>query len=184
MKTLIVVDMQKDFIDGALGSEQAVQIVSNVKNKIEQYLKNGDNVFFTLDTHTADYMNTREGKFLPVPHCIKGEKGWRIPKELLTYEDGIEHDFQFIQKPSFGYTEWEKYINEKTESVELCGLCTDICVVSNALIIKNAFPEMDIIVDASCCAGVTPESHDAAILTMKSCQILIENEGKEPWREK
>lgn len=163
-KTLIVVDMQKDFIDGALGTKEAVAIVENVKKKIAEYQKNGDEIIFTRDTHQADYLQTNEGKHLPVVHCVEGTDGWQIPKELQA-ADAI-----YINKPTFGYLNWKEY---HLEEVELVGLCTDICVVSNALLIKAQYPEITVKVDASCCAGVTPESHEAALLTMKMCQVEV-----------
>ena len=163
-KTLIVVDMQKDFIDGALGTKEAVSIVENVKNKITEYRKNGDEIIFTRDTHQADYLNTNEGKHLPVVHCVEGTDGWQIPEELQV------QDAVYINKPTFGYLNWKDY---DLEEVELIGLCTDICVVSNALLIKAQYPEITVKVDASCCAGVTPESHEAALLTMKMCQVEV-----------
>lgn len=163
-KTLIVVDMQKDFIDGALGTKEAVAIVDNVKKKIAEYLANGDEIIFTRDTHQTDYMTTNEGKHLPVEHCIEGTEGWEIPEELKI-ADAI-----YVNKPTFGYLNWADY---KLEEVELVGLCTDICVVSNALIIKALYPEIRVAVDAGCCAGVTPESHNAALTTMKMCQVEV-----------
>lgn len=166
-KTLIVIDMQKDFIDGSLGTKEAVFIVDKVKEKIKQYKENGDQIIYTRDTHPENYLETREGKYLPVVHCIKGSEGWLIPEELRV--EGCE----VIDKPSFGYTGWEKY---NFEEIEIIGLCTDICVVSNALILKALYPEIKITVDASCCAGVTQESHKAALLTMKMCQIEIRGE--------
>ncbi len=163
-KTLIVVDMQNDFIDEALGTKEAVAIVPNVKKKIEEYAANGDEIIFTRDTHSEDYLETPEGKKLPVKHCIKGTHGWEIADGL--YVEGSK----IIDKPNFGWPEWK---NESLEKVEIIGLCTDICVVSNALIIKASFPDAEVSVDASCCAGVTPETHDAALATMKMCQIDI-----------
>jgi len=163
-KTLIVVDMQNDFIDMALGTKEAVAIVPNVKNKIDEYIKNGDEVIYTRDTHGEDYLDTPEGKKLPVPHCIKGTKGWEIADGI--YRDGCK----IIDKPNFGWCGWN---SEKLEDVEIIGLCTDICVVSNALIIKAMFPDANVKVDKSCCAGVTPESHNAALATMQMCQIDI-----------
>lgn len=163
-KTLIVIDMQNDFIDMALGTKEAVAIVPNVKAKIAEYLKNGDEIIFTRDTHSDNYLETPEGKKLPVPHCIQGTKGWEIADGL--YAEGAK----IIDKPTFGYRDWQ---NENLEDVEIIGLCTDICVVSNALIIKANFPEANVKVDSSCCAGVTPESHAAALLTMKMCQIEV-----------
>lgn len=163
-KTLIVIDMQKDFIDGALGTKEAQSIVENVKEKIAQYRKNGDEIIFTRDTHQQDYLDTNEGKHLPVIHCVEGTEGWQIPEELEV-PGAI-----YINKPSFGYTKWEEYA---LEEVELVGLCTDICVVSNALILKALYPEMRVSVDASCCAGVTPQSHEAALTTMEMCQVEV-----------
>lgn len=163
-KTLIVIDMQNDFIDMALGTKEAVAIVPFVKEKIEEYRKRGDEIIYTRDTHTEEYLNTPEGKKLPVPHCIKGTKGWEIAEGL--YAEGSK----IIDKPTFGFTGWGE---EVLEDVELVGLCTDICVVSNALIIKATFPEANVRVDSRCCAGVTPGTHDAALATMKMCQIDV-----------
>ncbi|MBQ1243173.1 MAG: cysteine hydrolase [Clostridia bacterium] len=167
MKVLCVIDMQNDFIDGALGTKEAEAIVENVKAKIELYRKNGDTVIFTRDTHSEDYMNTQEGKNLPVPHCIKGSKGWEISEKLDTASDKI------IDKPTFGSFELAEYISTlaDVDEIELIGLCTDICVISNAMILKARFTETPIKVDSSCCAGVTPESHTNALGAMKMCQI-------------
>ena len=163
-KTLIVVDMQNDFIDMALGTPEAVKIVPKVKQKIQEHLNRGDEIIFTRDTHEDNYLDTPEGKKLPVPHCIKGTAGWQIAHGL--YVDGCK----IIDKPNFGWPHWNK---ETLEDVEIIGLCTDICVVSNALIIKASFPDAKVSVCAECCAGVTPESHDAALKTMSMCQINI-----------
>lgn len=163
-KTLIVVDMQNDFIDMALGTKEAVSIVENVKSKIDEYIKNGDEIIYTRDTHGENYLETPEGKKLPVPHCIKGTKGWEIAEGI--YKDGCK----IIDKPDFGWPHWDE---EQLEDVLIIGLCTDICVVSNALIIKATFPDAVVKVDKNCCAGVTPESHNAALLTMQMCQIDI-----------
>ena len=163
-KTLIVIDMQNDFIDGALGTAEAVAIVENVRRKISGYKAAGEEVIFTRDTHTENYLDTPEGKKLPVVHCVKGTYGWQISDKLDS--DGCK----IIDKPSFGYTHWDEF---DFESVELVGLCTDICVVSNGLILKALFPEAEMKVDASCCAGVTPQTHQAALTTMKMCQIDI-----------
>lgn len=163
-KTLVVVDMQKDFIDGALGTKEAVAILENVKNKISEYQKRGDEIIFTRDTHQKNYLLTNEGRNLPVEHCIENTAGWEINSDLIV--EGAT----YINKPSFGYMGWKEF---DFEEVELVGLCTDICVVSNALIIKATFPEIDVTVDASCCAGVTPETHNAALATMKCCQIKV-----------
>ncbi|MDD5998689.1 MAG: cysteine hydrolase [Lachnospiraceae bacterium] len=166
-KTLIVVDMQNDFITGSLGTKEAQDIVQKVKNKITEYQKRGDEIIFTRDTHQPDYLNTPEGKKLPVEHCIEGTKGWQIA-------DGLEVDgAKYIDKPTFGWTHW----NDRTfEEIEMVGLCTDICVVSNALILKATFPDVEITVDASCCAGVTSATHNAALKTMKMCQINVISE--------
>lgn len=163
-KTLIVVDMQNDFIDMALGTKEAVAIVPKVKAKIAAYVQNGDEVIFTRDTHFADYLQTTEGKHLPVEHCIKGTKGWEIADGL--YVEGCK----IIDKPNFGWPNWRE---EQLEEVEIIGLCTDICVVSNALILKATFPDASIKVDSSCCAGVTPATHEAALKTMQMCQVEI-----------
>lgn len=163
-KTLIVVDMQNDFIDMALGTPEAVAIVPKVKAKIERYRDRGDEIIYTRDTHGENYLQTPEGKKLPVPHCIKGTRGWQIADGL--YVEGCK----IIDKPNFGWPNWK---DELLEEVELIGLCTDICVVSNALIIKASFPEATVKVDAACCAGVTPDTHDAALATMKMCQIDV-----------
>lgn len=169
-KVLIVVDMQNDFIDGALGTKEAQAIVPNVKKKIEEYRKIGGKIIYTYDTHTKDYLQTHEGKNLPVPHCIKNSNGWQISDEIAPIdEDGR------IYKICFGYNKWNgvEYNLQNYDSFELIGLCTDICVVSNALILRSMYPEKDIFVDASCCAGVTPEKHAAALEVMKSCHINI-----------
>lgn len=171
MKTLIVIDMQNDFIDGSLGTKEAVAIVSNVREKIKEYLKNGDEVIFTRDTHHEDYMETNEGKHLPVVHCIEETEGWEIRQELTeAVKESGSKKVTVINKPSFGFTGWADF---DFEEIEIVGLCTDICVVSNALILKALFPEISISVDPSCCAGVTPDSHKAALETMKMCQIQI-----------
>lgn len=163
-KTLIVVDMQNDFIHMALGTPEAVEILPAVKAKIEDYVNRGNEVIFTRDTHGEDYLNTPEGKKLPVEHCIKGTKGWEIYDGL--YVDGC----RIIDKPNFGWPHWDEVA---LEAVELIGLCTDICVVSNALIIKAMHPDIPVTVDKSCCAGVTVASHEAALQTMAMCQINV-----------
>ena len=169
MKVLCVIDMQNDFIDGALGTKEAEAILENVKAKIDLYRNNGDTVIFTRDTHTEEYMNTQEGKNLPVPHCIKNTEGWEISSELITEGSVI------IDKPTFGSYELTEHIAtlSDVESIELIGLCTDICVISNAMLLKAKFTETPISVDSSCCAGVTPESHLNALSAMKMCQIEI-----------
>lgn len=167
MKLLVVVDMQKDFIDGALGTKEAVAIVGNVKNKIAEYKKNNDRVIYTRDTHQQNYLETSEGKKLPVVHCVEGTEGWQIPDDI------DDKKCMHIDKPNFGWTGWNAIDMNGIDEIELIGLCTDICVVSNALILKATYPEIKITVDAECCAGVTPESHEAALLTMKMCQIEV-----------
>jgi len=175
-KILVVIDMQNDFIDGALGTPEAAAIVENVKAKILSYPK--ENVFATRDTHHQYYMDTQEGRNLPVPHCIRGTDGWQIRPEIaeLIFSDHI------VDKPTFGSTQLAKLMEilERREEdgieIELVGLCTDICVVSNALLLKASMPETPISCDASCCAGVTPAKHEAALETMRSCQIRIIND--------
>lgn len=163
-KTLIVVDMQNDFIDMALGTPEAVAILPAVKAKIASYAAAGHEIIYTRDTHEENYLDTPEGRKLPVKHCIRGTAGWQIADGL--YREGC----RIIDKPNFGWPHWQE---EALEDVEIIGLCTDICVVSNALIIKAAFPEARVSVDPACCAGVTPETHNAALMTMKMCQIDI-----------
>ena len=164
-RILIVVDMQNDFVSGSLGTAEAKSIVDNVKAKLESF--DGD-VIFTRDTHKEDYLKSNEGRHLPVEHCSKGSYGWEIIDELKPYVNKV------IDKPTFGSTELIDYLKTKNyESFELCGLCTDICVVSNALLIKANFYEAEVIVDSACCAGVTVESHNAALKTMQMCQIEV-----------
>ncbi len=167
---LIVVDMQNDFIDGALGTKEAVAIVPKVEDKIRNF--DGE-VFFTRDTHEIWYLETQEGKNLPVPHCIRGTEGWQIRKEL----DALRKT-EPIDKETFGSTDLAADLlalheDEKISSITLVGLCTDICVISNALLIKATLPEVPIYVDAACCAGVTPESHENALKAMEACQIKV-----------
>ncbi len=170
MKILVVVDMQNDFIDGALGSPEAVAIVPYVKSVIESF---DGKVYFTRDTHTENYMQTQEGKNLPVPHCIKGTQGWEIRDEL----DSLRKT-EAIDKITFGSSELVKVLSreENIESITFVGLCTDICVISNVMITKAYFPEIPLIVDAKACAGVTPQSHKTALDAMKMCQVKIINE--------
>lgn len=171
MKLLVVIDMQKDFVTGALGSEAAQAVVSKIDDKI----KNGgyDDVFFTFDTHFSNYSETLEGKKLPVPHCIKGTDGWNTALGFNGFNAG-----NMVEKYTFGYTEWEKRFGEaeNIESIEIVGVCTDICVVSNALILRALYPDTPIFCDASCCAGTSEDAHKAALTVMKSCQIDIINE--------
>ena len=167
---LIIVDMQNDFIDGALGTKEAVAIVPKVEDKIRNF--DGE-VFFTRDTHETWYLETQEGKNLPVPHCIRGTEGWQIRKEL----DALRKT-EPIDKETFGSTDLAADLlalheDEEIGSITLVGLCTDICVISNALLLKATLPEAPIYVDAACCAGVTPESHENALKAMETCQIKV-----------
>ncbi len=168
MDILIVVDMQNDFIDGALGTPEAVKIVPNVIKKIKEYEDKGGLVIYTKDTHFEDYLNTPEGKKLPVKHCIKGTYGHDIPESILR-----GHDIVF-EKLTFGSVELIEYLKTlEFDSIELVGLCTDICVISNALLCKASFYDKVIKVDSACSAGVTPKSHNEALNTMKMCQIDV-----------
>lgn len=194
-KLLIVVDMQNDFIDGSLGTPEALAIVEAVKEKIRSYPP--EDVIATMDTHETDYLSTQEGKFLPVEHCIRDTHGWEIREDIMELLDEAE----IYEKPTFacedlaqdlrGYAmdmkaradrlneiaeNPEETVGEQIE-LELVGLCTDICVVSNALLLKALMPEVKISVDASCCAGVTPEKHAAALETMRSCQVVVTSGG-------
>lgn len=172
-KFLIVVDMQNDFVTGSLGSPGAQAIIPNIEKKIMNYFRDGeDEVIFTRDTHSENYLTTMEGKNLPVKHCIYGSDGWQIVPELKYLSKRAD---DVVNKESFGYNDWIDEIgyHEYVESIELVGVCTDICVVSNALILKTLYPEVEIIVDASCCAGTTPEAHQAALRVMQSCQITV-----------
>lgn len=180
MKILVVVDMQNDFIDGALGTKEAVSIVPRVVEKIRQF---DGRVLYTRDTHEGNYLETQEGRNLPVPHCIRGTKGWELASQIeaiRTEKAGEEP----VDKPTFGSTtlgallkvqdeEMKKQGKPGIESVTLIGLCTDICVISNAMIVKAFLPEVPVKVDAACCAGVTPESHKNALEAMKVCQIEV-----------
>lgn len=172
-KILIVVDMQNDFIDGALGTPEAVAIVPKVEEKIRGF---EGQVIFTRDTHEENYMETQEGKRLPVPHCIHGTKGWEIRSELEMLRNREAIDKETFGSKELGSILTEMNTKEPIGSITLIGLCTDICVISNALLIKAFLPETELIVDASCCAGVTPQSHKNALEAMKMCQIEIINE--------
>ena len=167
MKYLIVVDMQVDFTTGSLGSAHAAAIIPNVVNKVKNF---DGTVIFTRDTHYDNYMQTQEGKNLPVMHCIYQTDGWQICQELRPYVESV------IDKITFGSIDLPdvlKNIYEEIESIELCGLCTDICVISNAILLKAAFPEVPMFVDSSCCAGVTMESHNTALNAMRAVQITV-----------
>ena len=170
MHVLVVVDMQKDFIDGALGTKEAQAIVPRVVEKIENF---DGRVIATRDTHGENYLQTAEGKKLPVVHCIQGTDGWQLHPDIAALISRKP-----IDKPTFGSTELAKLLEKchsdhTIDSITLVGLCTDICVISNALLLKAVLPEVPIFVDASCCAGVTPESHENALRAMEMCQITV-----------
>ncbi|MDY4953477.1 MAG: isochorismatase family cysteine hydrolase [Candidatus Onthomonas sp.] len=171
-KLLLVIDMQRDFVDGALGTPEAVKIVPNVVRKIKAYPR--ENVIATRDTHGADYLQTQEGQKLPVVHCVRGTPGWELVPEVAE----ALGDAQIVDKPTFGSVALARQIAALAEqepiAIELVGLCTDICVVSNALLLKAMMPEVPISVDPACCAGVTVERHRMALATMESCQIMVE----------
>ena len=178
-KVLIIVDMQKDFVDGALGTQEAQAIVDAVRKKLAAH---EGPVIFTQDTHYDDYMETEEGKNLPVPHCIKNTEGWAISSQLP-----VPMEADVVEKTTFGAYNMglslSSFYEKKVDHIELVGLCTDICVLSNAVIAKSACPNSHVVVDAACCAGVTPESHDTALAAMKAIQVEILNQGQEPWRK-
>ena len=171
---LVVVDMQNDFISGSLGTSEAQAIVENVKRKIAEYAAQNKRIIFTQDTHKEDYLETREGKYLPVKHCINGTWGWEIPEDIDI--PTANH----YKKDRFAYDKWIfddfTFEDDGITSIEVIGLCTDICVISNVFALQMEFPELDFTVDASCCAGTTPEKHKAALEVMKSCQIEVINE--------
>ena len=168
-KALVVIDMQNDFIDGALGTPEAEAIVPAVKAKIRTYPSEA--VFATMDTHGPDYLATQEGRKLPVVHCVRGTDGWQLRPEIAA----LVSEGHIYEKPTFGSLRLAEDLARMPdlEEIELIGLCTDICVVSNALLLKAMMPEVRIIVDAACCAGVTPAKHEAALETMRSCQAEI-----------
>lgn len=176
-KILVIVDMQNDFITGALGSPEALEIVPYVREKMDAAHKNGDIVFTTRDEHDGNYANTQEGRMLPVEHCQKGTQGFE-PHPVI--KDGIEPDTDYcVCKSTFGSFD---LVNELLtieasgtiiDEIELCGVCTDICVVSNAILLKTAFPEVPMVIDAAACAGVTPEKHKAALEVLKSIQVNV-----------
>lgn len=172
-KILIVVDMQNDFVTGPLGSPEAVKIVPAVAERIREF---DGTVLFTKDTHEKNYLETQEGALLPVEHCIRGTEGWELVEEIAALQRS--GDCPVYEKNTFGCVRLAEAIKAEADrrplaSIELIGVCTDICVVSNALLLKAYLPEVPVSVTASCCAGVTPQKHEAALLTMESCQILI-----------
>lgn len=172
---LVVVDMQNDFVNGSLGTKEAEAVVSKTVEKAASF---PGKVLFTQDTHGGDYLNTQEGKMLPVEHCIKETEGWQIiPQLKAILESG---NCSVFEKDTFGSVELARFLQKKyqeneVESVELVGLCTDICVISNALLLKAFMPQLPVFVDASCCAGVSPKKHEAALATMESCQVILKN---------
>lgn len=173
MKALIVVDVQNDFVTGSLGTPEAQRMLPRLLEKVRRF---EGMILMTKDTHGADYPRTQEGRMLPVAHCVRGTEGWQLPAELeaLAREKGA----RMYEKPCFGSVALAQdlaklWAGEELESVELVGLCTDICVVSNALLIKAELPELPVYVDAACCAGVTPEKHEAALDVMESCQVIV-----------
>ena len=176
-KYLIIVDMQNDFISGALGTAEAKAILPNVKEKLKQAIGN-KTIYFTMDTHQNDYLETVEGKNLPVAHCLHESAGWEIADELLDVMEAAGVLPDKINKNTFGSVSLAQTLksldeSEKIEEIEIVGVCTDICVISNALLIKAFLPETKIVVDASCCAGVTLESHNNALDAMKMCHITV-----------
>lgn len=167
-KLLVVVDMQNDFIGGVLGTKEAQSILPAVRARIADARKEGEEVAFTRDTHGEDYLSTQEGKNLPVPHCIAGTAGHEIAAGLCLAGERV------FDKPAFGSIELAAYVKERGfAAVELVGVCTDICVISNALLIKAFCPEAEVCVRAGCCAGVTPQSHQTALEAMRACQVKI-----------
>jgi len=173
MKLLVVVDMQNDFVTGALGTPEAQAIVESVKAKIQEYRNAGDDIVFTKDTHYGNYLSTHEGKLLPVFHCLINTDGWDLVDGI--YSEYKEYE---VEKHTFGYLDWYYFLSEHyygaTSEIEIVGLCTDICVISNALILRATYPNIPIYVDAKCCAGTTPAKHEAALSVMESCQIIVE----------
>ena len=166
-KLLIVVDMQNDFVFGALGTKEAQSILPFVKDRIEAARVSGEEIVFTRDTHAENYLSTQEGENLPVPHCIKGTEGWQIVA-------GLHNGERVFDKITFGSLELAAYVqNGGYTQATLIGVCTDICVASNAILIKAAAPELPIFVEKACCAGVTPATHEAALVTLASCQVKI-----------
>lgn len=179
-KILIVIDMQKDFVSGALGTAEAQAILPAVESKVKHW---PGKVIFTKDTHDSNFLSTQEGKLLPVEHCQKDREGWQLAGNLSHIQQ--EKKWPVFEKPAFGSMELVRAIEDMhkekpIESIECIGVCTDICVVSNVLLLKAALPEVPVYVDASCCAGTTPENHQAALVTMACCQVLRSDEINRP----
>lgn len=182
MKFLIVVDMQNDFIDGSLGTKEAQAILPGVVAKIGAYAP--EQIYVTQDTHSSEYLSTAEGQKLPVVHCVAGTRGHALSAAVQKALAGVPAD-HFVQKPTFGSTALVEKLRDIAADpleLELVGLCTGICVLSNAILCKANFPEAGVSVDAACCACVTPQSHDTALDAMRLCQIDILHQGQEPWR--
>lgn len=180
-KVLIVVDVQNDFVYGILGTPEAQAVVPKIKEKFEEYKNNGDYVVYTMDTHNSDYLDTSEGKKLSVEHCIYRTSGWEVIDEIHPAKNQF-YNFMVCKKSTFGYEDWPWVLEEilgtnddVAVNIEIIGVCTDICVITNALLIKTYYPEAEITVDVSCCAGSTPEKHKAALDVMESCQINVIN---------
>lgn len=181
-KVLIIVDVQNDFVTGSLGTSAAQAIVPKIKEKFEEYKNNGDYVVYTMDTHNLDYLDTSEGKKLPVEHCIYRTHGWEVIDEIHPAKNNF-YNFAVCKKSTFGYEDWPWGLEEilgvddddTAIDIEIIGVCTDICVITNVLLIKTYYPEVKITVDAACCAGSTPEKHEAALDVMESCQINVIN---------
>lgn len=181
-KLLIVVDMQNDFLFDALKNKEGAALIPQMQDKIREYMEDGYEVVFTRDTHADNYMETEEGKNLPVPHCIKGTHGWEIVDSLKEF---VTEDTKVFDKVTFGSDGLYKYLEtygHKFDEIEFIGVCTDICVISNAVLAKTACPNTHIVVDASMCAGVTPEAHETALKAMESLQIEVTHKGEEPWK--
>lgn len=183
---LIAVDLQNDFVDGVLGTKEAQAIIQNASVKImEATADENTMVIVTKDTHHDNYMETEEGKNLPVPHCVKDTNGWQLNPQI---EDALDASAYTALKETFGAASLTKILNSaqkfySIERIELIGLCTDICVLSNAVVAKTLVPNAHVVVDAACCAGVTPESHDTALNAMRAIQVEVVNQGQEPWRK-
>ncbi|MGL5440656.1 MAG: cysteine hydrolase family protein [Filifactoraceae bacterium] len=173
MKLLVVVDMQNDFITGSLGSKSAEKIKKNVIRKMLDYIESGEMVVLTKDTHGEAYLDTMEGRNLPIIHCVKGTNGWEFIDEIKNLKE--KYSLSVFEKPSFASKDLAAFVDgiNGLEEIELIGLCTDICVISNALLLKSFFHELSISVDSRCCAGVSEDSHEAALTTMRMCQIEV-----------
>ncbi|NLK75403.1 MAG: cysteine hydrolase [Clostridiales bacterium] len=177
MEALVIVDVQNDFISGTLGTKEAEAIIEPLVNKINSF---DGIILITKDTHDKNYLSTQEGQKLPVEHCIKGTFGWEIDSRLMEAIKDKGLDYRIFEKDTFGSISLGEHIVElykdgKIDSIEFVGVCTDICVISNSLLVKAMLPELPVRVDAACCAGVTPKAHEAALITMESCQIEIIN---------